>query len=246
MDTLRIDRPHVNPTRKPARSVSLLLPIGEQSPGVVRLAVGKAFTDYFVNRRPADWGLGFRMEKLPLHGEESYAVLIDPDGGRHQCDCPGFQHHAHCKHTDGLLALPVWHLLTDERFRAKMDMRDRYFDGSATEAELDAALKAADGVPNRLWLDAWDSVPPRRRVRILHDLFGNPFRPVAVDPSWLTPDVAALARTIYDDRAFHRMPDLADALARAGCQNNDILRHCRQPGDHVRGCWVVDGILGRE
>jgi hypothetical protein len=140
----------------------------------------------------------------------------------------------------------VWHLLTDERFRAKMDMRDRYFDGLATEADLDAALKAADEVPNRLWLDAWDSVLPQCRVRILHDLFGNPFRPVAVDPGWLTPDVVELARTVYDDRAFDRMPDLADALERAGCQNNDILQHCRQPGEHVRGCWMVDRILGKE
>jgi hypothetical protein len=58
--------------------------------------------------------------------------------------------------------------------------------------------------------------------------------------------VVELARTIYESRAFDRMPDLAEALERAGCTNADILAHCRQPGPHVRGCWVVDLILRRE
>jgi hypothetical protein len=81
---------------------------------------------------------------------------------------------------------------------------------------------------------------------LVHCIFGNPFRPVALDPAGLTPGVVELARTIYEDRAFDRMPELADALERAGCTNTDILAHCRQPGDHVRGCWVVDLILGKE
>ncbi len=77
----------------------------------------------------------------------------------------------------------------------------------------------------------------------LRDLFGNPFRPVAFDPSWLTPKVRQLAEGIYKGRAFDKMPDLADALEKAGCQNADTLAHCRGPGPHVRGCWVVDRIL---
>jgi len=81
---------------------------------------------------------------------------------------------------------------------------------------------------------------------ILHDVFGNPCRPVAVHPTWLTPAVERLARTIYDGRAFDRMPQLADALEEAGCDNADILNHCRQPSEHVRGCWVVDLLLGKE
>ena len=80
---------------------------------------------------------------------------------------------------------------------------------------------------------------------ILYEIIGNPFRPVAVDPSWLTPGVVELARTIYEDRAFDRMPALADALEDAGCHDTDILAHCRQPGQHVRGCWVVDLLLGK-
>lgn len=80
---------------------------------------------------------------------------------------------------------------------------------------------------------------------LLRDIFGNPFRPVAIDPSWLTSDVLALANGIYEERAFDRMPILADALQDAGCNNDDILNHCRQPGEHVRGCWVVDLLLGK-
>jgi hypothetical protein len=46
--------------------------------------------------------------------------------------------------------------------------------------------------------------------------------------------------------AFDWMPQLADALEEAGCNNADILVHCRQPGKHVRGCWVMDLIVGKE
>jgi len=80
---------------------------------------------------------------------------------------------------------------------------------------------------------------------VLHDVFGNPFRTIAVNPAWLTSDVLALAEGIYQERAFDRMPILADALQDAGCGNEDILNHCRQPGEHVRGCWVVDLLLGK-
>jgi hypothetical protein len=83
------------------------------------------------------------------------------------------------------------------------------------------------------------------QTALLRDIFGNPFRPVAVDPAWLTSDVLALAKGIYEDRAFDRMPILADALQEAGCDSDDILNHCRGPGPHARGCWVVDLILGK-
>jgi hypothetical protein len=51
---------------------------------------------------------------------------------------------------------------------------------------------------------------------------------------------------IYDDRRFQDLPILVDALEEAGCANVDILGHCRGPGPHARGCWVVDLILGKE
>ncbi len=80
------------------------------------------------------------------------------------------------------------------------------------------------------------------QATVLRDLFGNPFRPVAVESSWPTPRVLALAQEIYDGRAFDRLPALADALERAGCDNAEILRHCRGTGPHVRGCWAVDAV----
>jgi hypothetical protein len=88
-----------------------------------------------------------------------------------------------------------------------------------------------------------------RSVRYLRDIFDNPFRPVTIDPAWLTwrdGTLPKLAQDIYDERAFDRLPILADALEDAGCDNADILTHCRGPGPHVRGCWVVDLLLGKE
>ena len=82
--------------------------------------------------------------------------------------------------------------------------------------------------------------------RLLHDLIGNPFRPAAVDPRWLTSTARDLARTIYEDRAFDRLPILADALEEAGCDNADVLTHLRGDGPHVRGCWALDLVLGKE
>ena len=85
------------------------------------------------------------------------------------------------------------------------------------------------------------------QAELLRELFGPlAFRPITINPAWLTSTVIALANGIYEERAFDRMPILADALQDAGCDNDEILNHCRGEGVHVRGCWVVDRILGRE
>jgi hypothetical protein len=100
------------------------------------------------------------------------------------------------------------------------------------------SLKAAGGVDRKLF-------PLVRQVPVLHDIFGNPFRPVTVDPAWRTATAVALAQSMYTARDFAAMPVLADALEEAGCTHPDVLAHCRGPGPHVRGCWVVDLVLGK-
>ena len=88
-------------------------------------------------------------------------------------------------------------------------------------------------------------VERRRQTKYLRDIFGNPFRPVPLDPRWLTSTVVDLVQAIYDERAFDRMPILADALMDAGCDSDEIILHCRGDGPHVSGCWVVDLLLGK-
>lgn len=95
--------------------------------------------------------------------------------------------------------------------------------------------------------------PPARKERaaqclLLLDIFGNPFGPTAIDPAWrLWNDgaVVTLAETIYKASAFERMPELADALQQAGCHELTMRDHCRRAGPHVRGCWVLDMLLGK-
>ena len=98
-------------------------------------------------------------------------------------------------------------------------------------------------------LEAVKVIPSPLRCDLLREIFGNPFRPVALDSSWLAWNdgtIPELAQSIYDQRAFDRLPALADALEVAGCTNADILNHCHSEGPHVRGCWVVDLLLGKQ
>jgi hypothetical protein len=116
-----------------------------------------------------------------------------------------------------------------------------------------AAENTAGAIANRASLKApgegdWEAAccaEELAQADLVRDLFGNPFRPISLNPAWLAPTVVKLAEAIYDDRAFDRMPELADALNDAGCDNDEILGHCRGLWPHVRGCWVVDTILGR-
>jgi hypothetical protein len=80
---------------------------------------------------------------------------------------------------------------------------------------------------------------------LLREVFGNPFRTTAFSASWRTDTAVTLARTMYESREFSAMPILADALQDAGCDSEDILNYCRGEGPHVRGCWVVDLVLGK-
>lgn len=113
-------------------------------------------------------------------------------------------------------------------------------------------------------LEGSDNLPElcKTYADLLRDIAGNPFcgsrgrqfnkrkRKPQLEPlfrsEWRTYTVVSLARTMYDTRDFSGMPILADALQEAGCEQIDILEHCRGGGPHVRGCWVVDLVLGKE
>ena len=82
--------------------------------------------------------------------------------------------------------------------------------------------------------------------QIVRCAIGNPFVPVRFDPAWATDTATTLARQMYDSREFSAMPILADALQDAGCENAELLNHCRDPhATHVRGCWVCDLVLAK-
>jgi hypothetical protein len=88
-----------------------------------------------------------------------------------------------------------------------------------------------------------------QQCQLLRDIVGDPFRPAAVAPAWLAwggGTAPKLARAVYDEHAFDRLPVLADALEEAGCTDRTILGHLRGSGPHVRGCWAVDLLLGKE
>jgi hypothetical protein len=123
----------------------------------------------------------------------------------------------------------------------------------STNEEVKGKLQALSDYSwndNRIWPDSHCEVSmlaeQQEQTKLLRDIFGNPFRPITFNPSWLTSTVTALARQMYDSRDFSAMPILADALQDSGCDNAEILEHCRGPGPHVRGCWVVDKLLAKE
>jgi hypothetical protein len=99
----------------------------------------------------------------------------------------------------------------------------------------------------------------RAQCDLLRDIFGNPFRPLPPIRgkrrweeqrlgwmTWKDGIVLKMAEAAYQEIAFDRLPVLADALEDAGCDFVDLLSHCRGPGPHVRGCWVVDLLLDKK
>ena len=143
---------------------------------------------------------------------------------------------------------------TKRDFRTAAVETDESFDsvvGSVMEDDGGAADVAADAFPEVV-MDPihTDNVvflaEKAAQCDLIRDIFGDPYRPAKADPSWFTPVVVQFARTAYDRQAFAYMPELALALEQAGCDSGPILKHCRRPGEHVRGCWVVDLILGKK
>jgi hypothetical protein len=137
-------------------------------------------------------------------------------------------------------------------------------DGTAAYCLLDAMFdlfrkeECCSGFPARHCAEAvWfaDRTPERKsnvveavaQTALVRDIFGNPFRPVAFDPAWRTDTAVSLARGMYDSRDFGAMPILADAFQDAGCEDEQVLHHCRDAtAPHVRGCWVCDLVLSKQ
>jgi hypothetical protein len=161
-------------------------------------------------------------------------------------------------------------LLRDPRSLHAVEVAERFADGRATDDERVAAWTAARAVePDSssslvhvaaaatagyatvaaaLAIADYAAIPRAVQCDLLRDLFGNPFRQAAADPAWLAwkdGGVSRLAQAIYDDRRFADLPRLGDLLASAGCTDDNILGHCRRPGMHIPGCWVVDALLDK-
>lgn len=115
-----------------------------------------------------------------------------------------------------------------------------------------AALEATRAVleyGGRVDANDWNANAWAAQARFLHDVFGDVQPLPPVDPAWLRWNggaVVKMAEMIYEERSFDELPILGDALEDAGCDDPDILYHCRAEGPHVRGCWVVDLLLGKE
>jgi hypothetical protein len=125
-------------------------------------------------------------------------------------------------------------------------------EGVASHLAREIAILATNARSGKRWKAA-KQLELRAQVRLFHDILSNPFAPVSLNSDWLTPTVTSLARVAYDNRSLPSgeldpslLAILADALEESGCTNADILNHCRGPGPHVRGCWVIDFLLGKE
>jgi hypothetical protein len=157
-----------------------------------------------------------------------------------------------------------WHRITASGMKELVELAERYADQSWT-ADWFNAWATADRLyftSNIVWPDAWEAASRvsegwllrdvfgnTAHCGLLRDVFGNPFQPWFVLESWLTwndATIPRLARAVYNERAFDRLPILADALEDADCSDTELLNHLRSPGPHFRGCWAVDLLLGQK
>jgi hypothetical protein len=117
----------------------------------------------------------------------------------------------------------------------------------AQEAAREAGSVTHRSPHSRPWQDARNA-EQAAQAALLRDVLGNPFRRApAIDPAWLTWReglIVSMAGRMYEARDFADLPVLADALEEAGCADAQVLGHLRSPGPHVRGCHVIDALLG--
>jgi hypothetical protein len=118
---------------------------------------------------------------------------------------------------------------------------------AASNAHLEVPYLANPGVgvhSRQRW--EGEVAEKRAQCQLLREIFGDAFRSAVFAPDWRTDTAVSLARQMYESRDFSAMPILADALEEAGCTSADLLNHCRGGGSHVRGCWALDLVLGKE
>jgi hypothetical protein len=186
-------------------------------------------------------GLADRAEMLQSH-EKARAIFVTLHG---KDNGPGAALTTSCFPSPPKSFLQrVVDALDDPWWEDEMDKGDPLAPALVTARH--AARAAADLQGQWCGPDAPARIAEHREQTVLvRCLFGNPFRPRPVCAAWLTREVRALADGIYVERAFDRMPLLADALEASGCTNADLIEHCRSGGEHARGCWVVDLLLGK-
>jgi hypothetical protein len=172
-----------------------------------------------------------------------------------------------------------WAALDDERSRHMIDVAERLVDDAATDDEFQSATAGANDADdergayqtpywaaeslalthlNSLTGNAvrYSGTPPATLVALLHEVVGNPWRPIDLrGRPWLTPTALSLAEAAYQERRPDatgstldpdRLAVLSDALEEAGCDEQAILSHLREAGPHVRGCWALDLLLDRQ
>jgi hypothetical protein len=116
--------------------------------------------------------------------------------------------------------------------------------GDAAEAQAAAQRKPGE---NRQLANVRRTAEKREQVVLLRDIFGSePFHPTVISPNWLSTHAVSIAKEIYRDGSFGQLGTLADSLRAAGCDDERILNHCRQPLPHCKGCWCLDLLLGKE
>src|SRR5262249_6839552 len=123
----------------------------------------------------------------------------------------------------------------------------------AWELARDTGLVPVEWSRSFPWRDDLGEVLEGRAAEVcqlLHDIFGNPFGRPKVEADWLRWHdgiVPRLARVIYEEGRWGDMGVLQDALLDAGCDNEGMLSHAREPGIvHTRGCWLIDLLLNKE
>ncbi|MDR3634774.1 MAG: hypothetical protein P4L84_13300 [Isosphaeraceae bacterium] len=186
------------------------------------------FRDAYVSRHWPDEDPEYEGEPSKLPSEGRWAV-------RHAAEAV-----VHAAARDGDDGVPYLHRAESVILAACQAVGCAFAESSGqtedTFASINAYIRSTQGA---------EDAERAAQANLLRDIFGNPYRPIAMDPSWLTPGVLALARAIDEKGAPARMPALGEALQHAGCDQPEILAHCHSAGNHVRGCWVLDAVLGK-